>query len=322
MFLVTGYGSIGSLVVDRLRKAGRDVVIIDKDEKAIHKAMTKFKNDPNVHCVVSDIGIKDDVSRIFLQWAGALKRKPIKNVIHTAAMKHVTFCEGNPLLATINNILGINNLLEACLEANITQFVNVSTDKSAYPSNVMGATKFIAERLVLLYDSMGHGKYQSVRLGNVLFSNGSLFPTIAKIVRNRQTLDLTDLRATRFFIRPDEVSEFIVDVALKPYGGQVLIKKLKSATLEVMVKSALALIGEENYEDITINGLRQGEKLHEHLYTAPEITHITDHGEHWSIDYNKVLEPIKVIDSSEFCISQEEFQAILKDLHDNHSTSW
>lgn len=314
MFLVTGYGSIGSLVVDRLIGKG-DILVIDKDEKAIHKALTKFKNDPNVICVVSDISVKDDISRIFLQY-------PIKKVIHTAAMKHVTFCESNPLLATVNNILGVSNLLDASMKAEVTQFVNVSTDKSAYPSNVMGATKFIAERTVLLYNSMSNGLYQSVRLGNVLFSNGSLLPTIANIVNNNLTLDLTDLRATRFFIRPDEVSKFIVDIANTPHRGQVLIKKLKSATLEVMVNATLELIGKSDYKNIKIMGLRQGEKLHEHLYTGAEITHITNCGSYWSIDYNKSLEPCEVIDSSQFCISQAEFLTILRELHDHHSTSW
>lgn len=319
MFLITGYGSIGSLVAEQLLE--NKILIVDKDEKAIHKALTRFKNSTNVECVVADISVKSDVSRLFLQY-------PIKRVVHTAAMKHVTFCENNPTLATLNNILGINNLLEASKRANVEKFVNVSTDKSAYPSNVMGATKFIAERAVLLYNKMKRSDplepdtYQSVRLGNVLFSNGSLLPTIATIVKNNLTLDLTDLRATRFFIRPDEVSEFIADVATKDYSGQVIIKKLKSATLEVMVNATLELIGKSDYDNIKVMGLRQGEKLHEHLYSGAEVTNIRDHGKYWSIDYNESFKPVKVVDSSQFCISQRELLSILRELYADHCASW
>jgi UDP-N-acetylglucosamine 4,6-dehydratase/5-epimerase len=311
MFLVTGYGSIGSLVVDGLID-NNDIVIIDKDEKAIHKALTKFKSRSNVKCIVSDILVKADIARIFLQY-------PIRQIVHTAAMKHVYFCEDNPLLATLNNVVGINNLLEESLRANVDKFINISTDKSAYPSNVMGATKFIAERNVLLYNSMGRGSYQSIRLGNVLFSTGSLLPTIKDLVGNGLTLGLTNLEATRFFIRPDEIGKFIVDVANNPYQGQILIKKLQSATLKTMVNSMLELIGQSEYKNIKIKGLGQGEKLHEHLFTSAESTHMEDHGAYWSIDYNKTSKPCKVIDSSGFCVSQADFLNILKDLHVHHS---
>lgn len=320
MFLITGYGSIGSLVTKLLVDQGFYVLIVDKDEKSIHNALIKFKNNPRVKSVVADISSQNDVSRIFLQY-------PIDHVIHTAAMKHVTFCEENPVLATTNNIMGINNLLNAAMTANVKKFVNVSTDKSAYPSNVMGATKFIAERTVLLYNSMSKDPlaytYQSVRLGNVLFSNGSLLPTIADIVNNGLTLDLTDLRATRFFITPTEVSNFIIDTALGQYQGEVVIKKLKSATLETMVNATLKMIGKEEYNNIKIMGLRQGEKLHEHLYSGAETSNITDNGKYWSIDYfHSNKEPLEVIDSSQFCVSEEEFLSILKDLNAKNSTSW
>lgn len=305
MYLVTGYGSIGSLVVEQLKEC--DILIVDKNEEAIHKALTNFKDLPNIKFIVADISVQSDVSRIFTQY-------PIDVVIHTAAMKHVTFCESNPTLATINNVIGINNLLEQSKRANVKKFINISTDKSAYPSNVMGATKFIAERNVLLYDSMGDASYQNIRLGNVLFSNGSLLPTISNIVKNNQTLDLTDLGATRFFIKPDETAKFIADVVLNDYPGQVVIKKLKSATLETMVNATLELIGEKDYDNIRVMGLRQGEKLHEYLYSSAETIHIEDYGDFWSVDYGRNLEPVEVIDSSQFCVSQSEFLSILKDI--------
>lgn len=317
MFLVTGYGSIGSLVVQRLVNDGESVLIVDKDEKAIHQALINFKNNLSVQSLVADISSKEDVTRIFLQYN-------IDKVIHTAAMKHVTFCEQNPILATTNNILGINNLLEAAHQANVKKFINVSTDKSAYPSNVMGATKFIAERTVTLYNEFCEDsyRYQNVRLGNVLFSNGSLLPTIKDIVWNNKTLDLTDLSATRFFIRPDEISEFIVNIAQSHHNGEIIIKKLKSATLEVMVQATLTFLNRDNYKNVKVMGLRQGEKLHEHLYTSTENTHIVDHGDYWAICNQVSNEPLSIIDSSQFCISEEEFLEIIKDLHAKNLTPW
>ena len=306
-FLLTGYGSIGSLVVANLLKQKPDckITIIDKDEKAIHSALIRYKNNKDIKPLVCDIAVKSDLQRLF---AG---HKPPTHIIHTAAMKHVTFCEDSPLLATVNNIIGINNLLEICYLNSVQKFVNVSTDKSSSPSNVMGATKFIAERSVIAYNKLSTlSYYQSVRLGNVLGSNGSLIPTIVSIVDKNQDLDLTDLEATRFFIGPNEVAEFIVDATLTHWDGDILIKKLKSATLEVMVKSVLSLIGKPDYE-FQIHGLRQGEKLHEYLFTDSECHNIKDRGDAWMINYKHSFDPVEVVDSSQCCVDQEEFMEIL-----------
>jgi len=312
MFLITGYGSIGSLVIERLlNNKCHDssihpydtILIIDKDEKVIHQCMTKYRNHSRIRCLVSDLTTKDDLTHVF-------RKGKIHTIIHTAAMKHVTFCEQSPLLATHNNIIGIDNLLSLAHLYSVKKFINISTDKSAYPSNVMGATKFIAERLVLSYNSSM--TCQNIRLGNVLYSNGSLIPTIVKIVEKDLTLDLTDLEATRFFISPNDVSDFIVDVTLHNYNGQILIKKLKSATLKTMVNATLSLIGRRDYNNIKIMGLRQGEKLHEHLYSGTEANHITDHKDYWSIDYNLSSDSQPLIDSSQFCVNEEEFLNILK----------
>lgn len=312
MYLVTGYGSIGSLVVKRILQKYPDalVTIIDKNEEAIHRARIEMsslmKYPGQIQATVADVANRWDLEKIFHNF--------IKIVVHTAAMKHVTFCEDNPHLASINNIVGINNLLELSKLNQVDRFVNVSTDKCAYPANVMGATKFIAERSVISYDNLdGPGSYLNTRLGNVLCSTGSLIPTIRRIMKNKAKLQITDLAATRFFITKEEVADFIVEIATdQTYDGQVLIKKLRSATLETMINAVFRIVGDYSYNVV---GLRQGEKLHEHLFTETENTHMVDHGDHWSIDFNRPKQaPIKVIDSSDpgCLITEDELTEILK----------
>lgn len=306
MILLTGYGSIGSLIAKRilLKDPLTPLLIIDRHEEAIHRAMMELSG--NVIAVVADVSNQLDMERIF--------NYDIRCVVNTAAMKHVTFCETNPTLAVINNVIGMNYLLEQSVRSRIKKFINISTDKAALPANVMGATKFIAERLIIAYSQLDPSiKFQSLRLGNVLCSASSLVPTIVSAVKKKLPLKITNLDATRFFITPEDAGDFISRALNGYYDGQILIKKLKAANLRTMVNAILEIVGDKDYH-YDVVGLRQGEKMHEHLYSETENTHMIDHGKYWAINFSESHPELPVIDSSQFCISYQEFLTILKDV--------
>jgi len=307
--LVTGYGSIGSIIVRKLLDDGKydKIIIMDNSESAIHRAITELDRS-EIIAIVADISNESDIRRVF--------NYPIEAVINTAAMKHVTFCESNPLLATTNNIIGINNLLEYSTINKIKKFINISTDKCAYPSNVMGATKFIVERSIMVYDNYSEDtKYQSIRFGNVLFSNGSLIPTVKNIIDNNLELKITDLKATRFFITPKQVANLVTNILYNDYEGQVIIGKLESASLETFLNTILDYYKIDYPSDFNFRavGLRQGEKLHEHLFTHEEAEYMIDHGDYWSLDFNRENNDtnIKVTDSSQHEINDIKLLDIL-----------
>lgn len=298
--LVTGYGSIGSIVTKRLLQKGHDVLVIDKSESAIYQARSDLKAYPKASYRVGDVTDPSTLSYI--------RRASPEHVVHTAAMKHVTFCEESPGLAVQNNILGTQNLVNLAREIGVSSFVNVSTDKSAYPVNVMGATKFIAEKIVT------NAGYNSVRLGNVLNSNGSFIPTIRKYVEKGLVLDITDLNATRFYITPTEAAEFIIqqlnlDVNRPAKVGLIVVKKLASADVKTMLDCTFDQLGKKC--EIKISGLRPGEKLHEHLFSGAEAARMEEHTDEWWIYPNQVGHQIEVIDSSQFMVDSDTFKQAL-----------
>jgi len=298
--LVTGYGSIGSIVTKRLLQKDHNVLVIDKSESAIYQARSDLKAYPRASYRVGDV---TDPSTL-----NYLRQIEPEHIVHTAAMKHVTFCEESPGLAVQNNIIGTQNVVNLASEMGVSSFVNVSTDKSAYPVNVMGATKFIAEKIVT------NAGYNSVRLGNVLNSNGSFIPTIRKYVEQGLTLDITDMSATRFYITPTDAAEFIIkQLNVDPHSpvkvGLIVVKKLASADVETMLNCAFDQLGKSC--EIKVSGLRPGEKLHEHLYSGAEAARMEEHVDEWWIYPNQVGHKIEVIDSSQFRVDSDTFKQAL-----------
>lgn len=286
------------MIANELLKLDEEILVVDKSEFAIYQLRTDIKKHKNLKALVLDLSNRDCISR--------LSHYPIDRIFHTAAMKHVTFCEDCPALATKNNIFGTNNLINYAKSKDVEHFINVSTDKSAYPVNIMGATKFIAEKIVT------NAGYKSVRLGNILNSNGSIIPTIRKFVEAKQTLDITDFNATRFYVTPHNTAKFIIDAAYGKYKGNILIDKIPAASLKTMLDVTFDMLGDSC--DYKVVGLRPGEKLHEHLFSKEETAHMQDHGSYWGIDHSYVNKNnnIQVIDSSGFCVGYDKFYSDLQ----------
>ena len=193
-------------------------------------------------------------------------------VIHAAAMKQVPACEYNPFEAVQTNILGTQNVAEACIEAGIPRAVALSTDKAVSPANLYGATKLCAEKLFVqanVYAGPNDVRLSCVRYGNVVGSRGSVVP----LFRNQAAageLTVTDKRMTRFWITLDQAVQLVADCVATMAGGEVFIPKIPSTRVVDLAEAIAPGVS------IRYTGIRPGEKLHEVLITSDEARHTFD----------------------------------------------
>jgi UDP-N-acetylglucosamine 4,6-dehydratase len=193
-------------------------------------------------------------------------------VIHAAAMKQVPACEYNPFEAVQTNILGTQNVAEACIEAGIPRAVALSTDKAVSPASLYGATKLCAEKLFVqanVYAGPNDVRLSCVRYGNVVGSRGSVVP----LFRNQAAageLTVTDKRMTRFWITLDQAVQLVADCVATMAGGEVFIPKIPSTRVVDLAEAIAPGVS------IRYTGIRPGEKLHEVLITSDEARHTFD----------------------------------------------
>jgi FlaA1/EpsC-like NDP-sugar epimerase len=199
-------------------------------------------------------------------------------VFHTSALKHVPLCEFNPFDAVKTNVLGTQNMLEAALINEVEKVINVSTDKAVNPTNVMGATKLLAERLTLSANHYKGNKktiFSTVRFGNVLNSRGSVIPLFRKQIQDGGPVTITDKGMSRFFMELDSSVNLILSAGELAQGREVFILKMPALKIsdlaDVMIRMYASLY---NRDPATIRlqyvGKRSGEKLFEELMTESE----------------------------------------------------
>jgi UDP-N-acetylglucosamine 4,6-dehydratase len=195
-------------------------------------------------------------------------------VIHAAALKQVPACEYNPFEAVKTNILGTQNVAEACIDAGVRKAISLSTDKAVSPANLYGATKLCAEKLFIqanVYSGKRPTRFSCVRYGNVVGSRGSVIPLFREQVALGE-LTVTDQRMTRFWISLDQAVEFVAACIERMRGGEVFVPKIPS--MKVVDLAAAIAPG----LPVRFTGIRPGEKLHELLLTAEEARRTLDAG--------------------------------------------
>jgi UDP-N-acetylglucosamine 4,6-dehydratase len=196
-------------------------------------------------------------------------------VVHAAALKQVPACEYNPFEAIQTNILGAQNVAEACLDAQVGRAVALSTDKAVNPVNLYGATKLCAEKLFIqanVYSGKKTTRFSCIRYGNVIGSRGSVVPLFQSQAPSGE-LTVTDARMTRFWISLDQAVQFVVDCLGRMRGGEVFVPKIPS----MKVVDLAAAVGPGL--PIRFTGIRPGEKLHEALLTPEEARRTLDTGD-------------------------------------------
>lgn len=257
--LITGAGgSIGSEIARQVHSHGpASLVLLDRDESALHAVQLSIEGRALLDTddlVVADIRDSARILRVFCATRPDL-------VLHTAALKHLTLLEHHPCEAVKTNVWGTLNVLHAA-EYVGARVVNISTDKAAAPTCVLGATKRITERL-----SAGFPRTVSVRFGNVLGSRGSVLDTFRAQVAAGGPVTVTHPDVTRYFMTVEEAVQLVLQAAFVGRHGDVLVLDMGEPVNIASV--AQRLIGDLPI-DIEYTGLRTGEKLHETLYSAHE----------------------------------------------------
>jgi FlaA1/EpsC-like NDP-sugar epimerase len=309
VILITGgAGSIGSEIARQIAHYDyKSLIIIDQAESALYDLQQELKQNGfhNFVPIVGDIRDKNRMNEYFQDF------KPTM-VFHAAAYKHVPLMEYNSYEAIKINVAGTKNIVDLSLNYNVDKFVFVSTDKAVNPTNVMGATKRIAEMYISCMQQENKTKFITTRFGNVLGSNGSVIPLFKKQIENGGPLTVTHREVTRFFMTIPEASQLVLEAASMGSGGEIFIFDMgESVKIFDLAKNMIKLSGLKYPEDIDIKitGLRPGEKLYEELLADGENTLPTYHkkimiGKTREIDYSKIRSKIE-----ELCVTNMFFNA-------------
>lgn len=318
--LVTGgTGSIGSEIVRQILKYSPTVVrVLDLDEtKELELSMELKEYGYKARFLIGDVR---DASR--LRWAV----EDIDIIFHAAALKHVPFCEFNPFEAVKTNVLGAQNIIEAALNENVERFIDISTDKAAAPSNTMGATKLLGERLTTaanFYKGTRRTVLAAVRFGNVLGSRGSLLPVIKKQIAKGGPVTITDVEMTRYFMSISQAVSLVLKAAEIAEGGEVFILKMPlfkiKDLLSVLIEEWAGEFGHKP-SDIALDetGVRAGEKIVEALMTEEEAKYALELEDMFVIKslkegvFMKPSQPVKRA-QEERRLTKEEIREFLKD---------
>lgn len=277
VILVTGAaGSIGSGIVRQiLEYKPKLVVLLDQSESPLYDfefELNELKDIPPFEIVIGDICNEERMECLFETF------KP-SWVFHAAAYKHVPMMELNPSEAVRNNIKGTKILVDLSNEKSVHKFVMISTDKAVNPTNVMGASKRIAE-IIAQAANIGKTQFITTRFGNVLGSNGSVIPLFKRQIEQGGPVTVTDERITRYFMTIPEACQLVLEAGIMGSGGEIYVFDMgKSVRIVDLAKKMIQLSGLELGKDIEIrfSGLRPGEKLYEELLNDAESVQETHH---------------------------------------------
>jgi FlaA1/EpsC-like NDP-sugar epimerase len=273
ILITGGTGTVGlALIQHILKNYSPEVIrIFSRDETKqfeVSKILGSY-NEKELRFLIGDVRDKARLS---------LALEDIDIVFHLAALKHVTSCEYNPFEAVKTNVLGLQNLIEACMENNVKQVVYTSSDKAATPCNTMGVTKLLGEKLITTanyYRGRKDTIFYSVRFGNVLGSRGSLVPLIEEQVKSNSKITITQKEMTRYIMSVNSATKLILDTLELAQGGEVFIPKMHIVRIIELIETLIDHFVEKyklNAEKIQIKeiGMFAGEKLYEELFSIEE----------------------------------------------------
>lgn len=275
--LITGAaGSIGSEIVRQLSSYKYNhLILIDQSESELYNLQQFLINEnlKNITSIVADVRNRERMDLIF-------KNNKPTAVFHAAAYKHVPFMEENPYEAVHVNVAGTKIIADMAMKYKAEKFVMISTDKAVNPTNVMGATKRIAEMYINCLNRRGATKYVTTRFGNVLGSNGSVIPLFRAQIESGGPLTVTHKDITRFFMTIPEACQLVLEAGAMGNGGEIFVFDMgESVKIYDLAKNMIRLSGLSFPADIDIKitGLRPGEKIYEELLADGENTSATYH---------------------------------------------
>ncbi len=253
ILITGGTGSFGKQFVRTILKQFKPnkIIIYSRDELKQFEMAQKFNN----KCMRYFIGDVRDLPRLQKAMVG------VDFVVHAAALKHVPIAEYNPMECIKTNVMGAQNIIDACIDNQVPYTIALSTDKAASPANLYGASKLVSDKLfVAANNHRGEHdiKFSVVRYGNVLGSRGSVIPFFEKLIaEGASALPITEPNMTRFWITLQEGVDFVLKNFARMQGGEIFVPKIPSMKMTDMAKAIAPALPQE------IIGIRPGEKLHE-----------------------------------------------------------
>jgi FlaA1/EpsC-like NDP-sugar epimerase len=282
--LVTGAaGSIGSEICKQVARANPGfLIMLDKAESPLHDQEVRLESEFDqlpMHTVLADVTDEDTLDQLMRTYRPEV-------IFHAAAYKHVPMMERYPVQAVRCNVLGTKTVADLAVKYGVEKFVLVSTDKAVNPTNVMGASKRIAEMYIqsldkkLKYSGEGNTKFITTRFGNVLGSNGSVIPLFKEQLKKGGPLTVTDERITRYFMTIPEACDLVLEAGVMGKGGEIFVFDMGEPVKIIdLARKMIHLSGKKPDVDIMIRitGLRPGEKLYEEVLNDQETTLDTHH---------------------------------------------
>ncbi|DAB28363.1 MAG: UDP-N-acetylglucosamine 4,6-dehydratase (inverting) [Sulfurimonas sp. RIFOXYD12_FULL_33_39] len=264
ILITGGTGSFGKQFVRTILKKYKPnkIIIYSRDELKQYEMAQKF----NDTCMRYFIGDVRDLPRLLKAMNG------VDIVVHAAALKHVPIAEYNPMECIKTNVMGAQNVIDACIANNVQKTIALSTDKAASPANLYGASKLVSDKLFVAANNLTGGheiKFSVVRYGNVLGSRGSVIPYFEKLIsEGYASLPITEPNMTRFWITLQEGVDFVLKNFQRMQGGEIFVPKIPSMKMTEMAKAIAPHLPQE------IIGIRPGEKLHE-IMCPLDDSHLT-----------------------------------------------
>ncbi|KAF0281735.1 SDR family NAD(P)-dependent oxidoreductase [Spiribacter roseus] len=274
VLVIGACGTVGSELLRQLLEENEhnpaEVTGIDNQESALFFLDQKYLDDPRAHFFVGDVRDRDELSR---------RMRGVDVVFHTAALKHVILCERSPDQALETNILGVQNIIAAATENQVHRVIFTSSDKAVNPTNVMGTSKLMGERLMTAANSNKRENngpiFASTRFGNVLGSSGSVIPIFHNQIASGGPITLTDPAMSRFIMNIEESVRLVLDSAGLARGGEVFITKMPVIRIEDLAKAMISELASRYGHDpasmeTVVTGTKPGEKLYEELMSEEE----------------------------------------------------
>jgi len=306
ILITGGTGTLGKALTRELIKDNsyKGIRIFSRDEEKHRVMREEFGNNKRISYLVGDVADKD---RLFRAMNG------VDIVIHTAAMKQVPACEENPIEAVKTNINGTVNVIDCAINNEVEKVFFISTDKAVKPLNLYGATKCVAEKLIIdanLY-SPHKTKFSCCRYGNILGSRGSVLKIWEDQIDNGLDITVTSLPMTRFWLKKEVAVKFILTCISNMHGGEIFIPKMKACNMETFAEAFLETIGENN-SNIIETYIRPGEKIHEEIAVVGETVNIVENKE---IKKYKCSDNINSLLSVQYTL--EEMSELIREVMNN-----
>lgn len=276
ILITGGTGSLGRSLTNRLLEHDIDTIRIFSRNESQQINMESELDDDRLRFLLGDIRDRERLIRA---------TEDIDIVFHTAALKHVPKIEYNPFEAINTNVIGSQNVLDACRKNNVEKAICIGTDKSVSPLNTYGATKLLMEKLFVTASNYQDPKkyptkYIAVRYGNVMASSGSVVPRFIDQIKNNKKITITDPKMTRFSITMDEALDFIINATNSGMGSEIFVPKMRAYNIMDLKDALHELLGDF---DVDIIGIRLGEKLHEVLIGDDEIRNTWEFNEMYMV---------------------------------------